>query len=93
MFWTTETLPILQYVCRVKLENIPKIIIACVVLHNIAKTLGDPDFEPVEEAPEENHTDANHHFDDNNNNELRFRLQGQEIRRNLSIIINNINDM
>ncbi|CAH1996724.1 unnamed protein product [Acanthoscelides obtectus] len=40
--------PILQYVCRVKLENVPKIIIACIVLHNVAKSLGDPDFELVE---------------------------------------------
>ncbi|CAH1986388.1 unnamed protein product [Acanthoscelides obtectus] len=35
--------PILQYVCRVKLENVPKIIIACIVLHNVAKSLGYPD--------------------------------------------------
>ncbi|GBM65031.1 hypothetical protein AVEN_68952-1 [Araneus ventricosus] len=40
--------PILQYVCRVKLKNVPKIIVTCVVLHNIAKTLGDPGSEPAE---------------------------------------------
>ncbi|CAH1967912.1 unnamed protein product [Acanthoscelides obtectus] len=44
-----ERCPILQYVCRVKLENVPKIIIACIVLHNVAKSLGDPDFELVEQ--------------------------------------------
>ncbi|CAH1976560.1 unnamed protein product [Acanthoscelides obtectus] len=37
--------PILQYVCRAKWENVPKISIACIVLHNAVKSLGDPDFE------------------------------------------------
>lgn len=54
------------------------------MLHNIPKTLGIPNFEPTEEASEENH-----HFDNTNNNELHFRHQGQELRRYLSIIINN----
>lgn len=78
--------PILQYVCRVKLENVPKIIVACIVLHNVAKTLKDIDFEaPEEEVPEE---------DDNDNDEvdLALRQQGQEIRRNLSIVINNFDN-
>ncbi|GBN92683.1 hypothetical protein AVEN_137795-1 [Araneus ventricosus] len=63
-----------RYVCRVKLENVPKIIVTCVVLHNIAKTFGDPDFKPAEEAPEENHQEENHHFDNS------FRHQEQEIK-------------
>lgn len=37
--------PILKYVCRIKLCNIPKIIVACCVLHNIAKHLNDEDFQ------------------------------------------------
>ncbi|GBM65030.1 hypothetical protein AVEN_68951-1 [Araneus ventricosus] len=45
--------------------------------------LGHRGPEPAEEAPEENHQEENLHFDNNS-----FRHQGQEIRRNLSIIIN-----
>ncbi|CAH1964379.1 unnamed protein product, partial [Acanthoscelides obtectus] len=54
--------PILQYVCRVKLENVPKIIIACIVLHNVAKSLGDPDIELVEQDPDED--EGNHENDE-----------------------------
>ncbi|XP_044745098.1 putative nuclease HARBI1 [Coccinella septempunctata] len=74
--------PILQYVCRVKLEKVPKIIVACFVLHNVAKTLKDIDLEVTEEVIEE---------DDNDNGEIDVPLQqqGREIRRNLSIVINN----
>ncbi|CAH1999705.1 unnamed protein product [Acanthoscelides obtectus] len=50
--------PILQYVCRVKLENVQKIIFACIVLHNVAKSLGGPDFELVEQDPDED--EGNH---------------------------------
>ncbi|XP_050303725.1 putative nuclease HARBI1 [Anthonomus grandis grandis] len=35
--------PILKYGCRLKLTSIPKVIIACAVLHNIAKQLRDED--------------------------------------------------
>lgn len=45
--------PILKYVCRVKLENIPKVIVACAVLHNIAKYLGDEDFEDADEIEDD----------------------------------------
>ncbi|CAH1974140.1 unnamed protein product [Acanthoscelides obtectus] len=65
---------ILQYICRVKLENVPKIIIACIVLHNIAKSLGDPDFKLVEQDPDED--EGNHE-----NEELPLRQLGQQIRR------------
>lgn len=30
--------PILGYVCRIKLENVPNMILACVILHNIARS-------------------------------------------------------
>ncbi|CAH1969283.1 unnamed protein product [Acanthoscelides obtectus] len=53
---------ILQYVCRVKLENVPKIIIACIVLHNVAKSLGDSDLELVEQDPDEDN--GNHENDE-----------------------------
>lgn len=36
--------PVLQYKVRNKLEKIPSTIIACAVLHNIAKQLNDADF-------------------------------------------------
>ncbi|CAH1977742.1 unnamed protein product [Acanthoscelides obtectus] len=53
--------PILQYVCCVKWENVLKIIIACIVLHNVAKSLGDPDIELVEQDPDED--EGNHEND------------------------------
>ncbi|CAH2003598.1 unnamed protein product [Acanthoscelides obtectus] len=65
---------ILQYVCRIKLENVPKIIIACIVLHNVAKSLGDPDFELVEQDPDED--EGNHE-----NDELPLRQLGQQINK------------
>lgn len=72
--------PILKYVCRVKLENIPKIVITCFILHNIAKILGDADFEDVE-TNDENDADD---FDD-----INIRARGQEVRQNLAEIIYN----
>ncbi|CAH1964326.1 unnamed protein product [Acanthoscelides obtectus] len=51
-----------EYVCRVKLENVPKIIIACIVLDNVARSLGNPDFELVEQDPGED--EANHENDE-----------------------------
>ncbi|CAH1973245.1 unnamed protein product [Acanthoscelides obtectus] len=66
--------PILQYVCRVKLENVPKIIIACIVLHNVAKSLGDPDFELVEQDPHED--EGNHE-----NDELPLRQLGANFKK------------
>ncbi|XP_003724868.3 putative nuclease HARBI1 [Strongylocentrotus purpuratus] len=35
--------PILRYGVRLKLENIPKCIVACFVLHNVSRFLHDPD--------------------------------------------------
>ena len=39
-----------------KLANIPKVIIACILLHPIAKYLSDPDFpeDDEEEEPDQN---------------------------------------
>lgn len=77
--------PILQYVCRVKLQKVPKVIVTCIVLHNVAKTLGDPDWEPQEVMNDDEDDD---HLDQIG----PLRQQGQEIRRNLSLIINNFNE-
>ena len=76
--------PFLQYVCRVKLENVPKVITTCFILHNIAKSLSDPNFASDDEIPEID--DENY---DNNPAEGDFRQQGQEIRRNIIVILHN----
>lgn len=81
--------PILLYTCRVKLENVPKVITACVVLHNVAKALNDPDFE---EADGEIRQDDRDNYQLNGNEDLALRHHGQAIRTNLSIIINNFNE-
>lgn len=44
---------ILQYVCHVKLENVPKIIVTSVVINNITKPSGTPNFKPHHELLEE----------------------------------------
>ncbi|XP_030762163.1 putative nuclease HARBI1 [Sitophilus oryzae] len=58
---------ILQYKARLKLENIPKLIVCCVVLHNIAKTLCDPDFDLEELQP----NDVNNYIEGNENDDIR----------------------
>lgn len=78
--------PILQYVCRVKFENVPKVIVACFVLHNIGKCLRDLDFEPHQEMSND---DEEHH--DIGYEEQTLRQKGQEIRNNLSTVILNSN--
>lgn len=47
--------PMMMNAVRVKLQRIPSFILACCILHNIAKDLGEPDFESqqhIEIAPE-----------------------------------------
>lgn len=69
-----------------KFANAPKILVARVVLHNVAKRLGDADFEEDEEAPAEDDHVPNY-------NVLRCSSsKGQEARRFLSRIINTFND-
>ncbi|XP_054259636.1 putative nuclease HARBI1 [Macrosteles quadrilineatus] len=80
--------PILQYVCRVKLEKVPKIIVACVVLHNIAKSLGDPDFEHDEDILEEDEDLGDIAADAEIRGNLRH--EGQAVRRNLAEIISQL---
>ncbi|CAH2017868.1 unnamed protein product [Acanthoscelides obtectus] len=45
--------PILKYGCRVEMTSIPKVIIACSVLHNISKQLRDEDFQENDEDEEQ----------------------------------------
>nr|CAI5841548.1 unnamed protein product [Callosobruchus analis] len=48
---------ILQYKTRLKLENIPKLIVCCIVLHNIEKTLRNPDF-PLDDSEQNNNANS-----------------------------------
>nr|CAI5836304.1 unnamed protein product [Callosobruchus analis] len=52
---------ILQYKSLLKLENIPKVIVYCIDLHNIAKPLRDPDF-PLDDIEQNNN--ANNPIED-----------------------------
>lgn len=45
--------PMLQNTIRVATQRVPSFIIACFVLHNVAKTLNDQDFEGEDETVEE----------------------------------------
>lgn len=76
---------ILLHVCRAKLEisRIPKIVVACFVLHNIAKILHDRDFVPEVEIFENNNEQAQKNFVGNE------RQRGQEKRQRLAEIISN----
>lgn len=78
--------PILKYVCLVKLKNISNIVIACFILHNIAKILGDADFEENEVLDD----DIGNDLDDLE--DINIRARGQEVRQNLAEIIYNNNN-
>lgn len=56
--------PVLKYMCRVKLEKVPSIIICCIVLHNIAKYLGDADFEYNAEPDDNYHNGGDYEVED-----------------------------
>ncbi|KAJ8967138.1 hypothetical protein NQ314_003072 [Rhamnusium bicolor] len=81
----TRRFLILKYGCRVKFTSIPKVIIACAVLHNIAKQLGDADFQEDEDEEEQ---DLRHIEDENVD---AIRAQGQERREELAHFITNNN--
>lgn len=73
-----------------RFANAPKVLVACVVLHNVAKSLGDADFEEDEEAPAEDDHVPNYNVPEGNF--VVLRQQGQEARRVLRRIINTFND-
>ena len=72
--------PILQGRVRLQLKNVPRVVIACFVLHNISKYLNDPDDflefseEPVDDGPE-------------NFNDARKRQRRQEKRQRLAQVV------
>lgn len=76
---------ILQYKTRVKLTNIPKLIVCCIILHNIAKTLGEPDFELQEEMQLNN--DANNPIEENENDDINIRRSGMRRREEIAHLI------
>ena len=77
--------PILRYGVRLKLERVPTCIIACFILHNVAKSLNDPeDFEEdIEEVDNDPHVPRE--------GEGAIRAQGQVRRHNFVEIISNLN--
>ncbi|CAH2010518.1 unnamed protein product [Acanthoscelides obtectus] len=79
--------PILKYCCRVKLTNVPDIIVACIILHNIAKPLQDPDFEGSDEDEDGAGDVVSGHEEENDD----LRVRGQEVREVLANIIQNYN--
>lgn len=42
--------PFLQQKVRVQHERIPTLILCCFILHNVAKHVQDPDFDPIAET-------------------------------------------
>lgn len=81
--------PILMYKNRLSLEVIPKIVVSCFVLHNVAKHLGDDYFDDQDdEGQNEEEDDENA---DGANNDMNQRLLGQRRRDELAaVIFNNI---
>ncbi|XP_047136721.1 uncharacterized protein LOC124813551 [Hydra vulgaris] len=77
--------PILRYCVRIKPEMIATCITACFILHNIAKTLNNPDFEneDVEEDDEEIVPEIEE------GNEQQLRLLGQQCRNEIALAILN----
>ncbi|CAH2011495.1 unnamed protein product [Acanthoscelides obtectus] len=70
---------ILQYKTQVKLTNILKLIVCCIILHNIAKTLGDPDFELEEvQLNNEINNPVEQNADDDFNNIKRIGMRRRE---------------
>lgn len=78
--------PILRYGIRLKLANAPKCIIACVVLHNVAKSLndaddfGDDEEEEAEDGVEPQAADAPLAV-------RQIRLQGQQRRQEVTAVL------
>lgn len=80
-----QRFPIMQYKVRLKLVTIPEIIVCCVVLHNIAKFLQDPDFDPENVILENNGIVEEHIIGLNNND--NYRRLGLERRGELAQLI------
>ena len=72
--------PILQGRVRIQLRNVPSLIVACCILHNVAKYIKDPDDFP---EYEDFQVDNNDVYEDH----PRIRQRGQDRRRQIADII------
>ncbi|XP_013418512.1 putative nuclease HARBI1 [Lingula anatina] len=80
--------PILQGRVRVQLEKIPKVILACFILHNVSKYLQDPeDFPEFRDWVNEDDDD-----DENEDNQNRIRRRGQDRQREIAAILHDLQD-
>ena len=79
--------PILQERIRIQLGKVPSVIVACFVLHNVAKYVQDPDdfFEYQDNNGDDD--DEGDEYDD-----ARIRQRGQERRRMVAEIIHEMQD-
>lgn len=75
--------PILRYGIRLKMENISTCIVACFILHNIAKELNEPDFEIEDDFEEELQIEERRDVGN------QLRIQGQNRRNDLADVIFN----
>ena len=75
--------PLIGSVVRLKTERVPKVIIACFVLHNIA--LDHADGMPEDAAEEDQEPDVEEEFEDQEGmGEAAVRRLGQERRDNIA---------
>lgn len=67
-----------------KLENIPKLIVCCVILHNIAKALRDPDFQLGELELNNN---VNNRIEAKNDDDINIRRSGMRGQKEIVHLI------
>lgn len=73
--------PIIGYLLRISQDKIPSVIVACAVLHNLAKTLNDEDIWYYDDFP----TDVeNINIQDDNDIDVAIQRRGQSFRDELA---------
>lgn len=80
-----QRFPVLGNRVRLNIQNIPKIIVACCVLHNIGKFLND---ELVETTVAIN--DEDEEYENNDLEEVVLRYQGQQKRAEIAQLLNRL---
>ncbi|XP_064618556.1 putative nuclease HARBI1 [Lineus longissimus] len=82
--------PILQGRVRLALHKVPSVIVACIMLHNVAKYLNDPhdNFPEFDEDSDSEDDDD----DDDEDVDRRIRQRGQDKRRAIADFLNNAQD-
>lgn len=81
-----QRFPILQSKIRMSTERVPQMIVACFVLHNVAKVLNDEDFEFPERSQQQNDIQLNREYEDGNT----IRLRGKRRRDAIASHIKNL---